>query len=152
MPTFIGLVLVRFIKASHSSRARIKLLEKDEATKEGRLITMLARLEKQMEDAVVDVMEEPGQVSDDSDPEAAISSKHIKRKKDPANKEKPELMPVQIKAAKHLNALPNLQKVLAYFPDVYNSHAVIISRDVKRFEFHRRGEGVIRHWADAFVL
>jgi hypothetical protein len=152
VPTFIGLVLVRFIKASHSSRARIKLLEKDEATKEGRLITMLARLEKQMEDAVVEVMEEPGQASDNLDPEAGMPSKRTKRSKEPADKEKPELLPEQIKAAKHLNALPNLQKVRAYFPDVYNSHAVIISRDVKRFEFHRRGHGVIRHWADGFVL
>jgi len=51
-----------------------------------------------------------------------------------------------------LNALPQLKKELVYIPDVRNSHAPIIVRDVQNFEFHKIGEGVLRHWADAFVM
>ena len=51
-----------------------------------------------------------------------------------------------------LNALPQLKKELAYIPNVRNSHAIIIARDIKNFEFHKMGEGVLRHWADAFVM
>jgi len=55
------------------------------------------------------------------------------------------------KIVKWLNLLP-IKKEIAYFPGVRNSHAVIVCRDVTRFEFHRRGEGVLRHWANCFIL
>jgi len=62
------------------------------------------------------------------------------------------LTPLQIKIAGWLNGLPGLKKELAYISGVRNSHAVIVCRDVKRFPGHKQGEGVIRHWADQFVL
>ncbi|KAI0295366.1 putative serine esterase-domain-containing protein [Multifurca ochricompacta] len=51
-----------------------------------------------------------------------------------------------------LNALPQLKKELAYITDVRNSHGAIVARDVKNFGFHKIGEGVLRHWANAFVM
>jgi len=45
-----------------------------------------------------------------------------------------------------LNALDPV-KYLAWFPDVPNSHAVIIVRDPHRIAFHERGRGILRHWA-----
>jgi hypothetical protein len=51
-----------------------------------------------------------------------------------------------------LNALPQLTKHLAYYEHVRNSHAMIVCRDVKRFEFHKKGEGVVKVWAEGFVL
>ncbi|KAF8074750.1 DUF676-domain-containing protein [Lyophyllum atratum] len=75
-----------------------------------------------------------------------------RKKKVPAPaREQPILSPVQVKIAGWLNRLP-LHKQLAYFPDVRNAHAMIVCRDVKRFEAHRRGEGIVRHWATSFIL
>jgi hypothetical protein len=64
----------------------------------------------------------------------------------------PVLTDVQRRIARSLNALPRLQKQLAYIHPMRNAHATIVSRDVKNFAFHRDGEGVIRHWADHFIL
>ena len=62
------------------------------------------------------------------------------------------LSDVQKKIVAWLNTLPGLKKELAFIHPVRNAHAVIISRDVKRFPSHRQGEGVIRHWADHFII
>ncbi|KAH9940836.1 DUF676-domain-containing protein [Epithele typhae] len=45
-----------------------------------------------------------------------------------------------------------LKKELAWFPNVMNAHAVIISRDVKRFPVHKEGESVLQHWADHWII
>ncbi|KAJ7577096.1 DUF676-domain-containing protein [Mycena floridula] len=50
-----------------------------------------------------------------------------------------------------LNELPNVRKYLVYRPRVRNSHAMIICLD-PRFQNHRKGQGVLRHWADNFLL
>lgn len=63
-------------------------------------------------------------------------------------KEHPILSEHQYQIAAWLNTLPHLKKETAFFPDLRNAHAMIISRDVKRFPSHRRGENVIRHWAE----
>ncbi|KAH6915953.1 lipid particle protein [Coprinopsis sp. MPI-PUGE-AT-0042] len=63
-------------------------------------------------------------------------------------KEHPILNEHQHQIAAWLNTLPHLKKEIAFFPDIRNAHAMIISRDVKRFPSHRRGENVIRHWAE----
>jgi hypothetical protein len=49
-----------------------------------------------------------------------------------------------------LNRLP-LKKECAYFPSARNSHTVIICRDVKNFEAHRAGKGVVRQYWAKFV-
>ncbi|RSH84249.1 uncharacterized protein EHS24_005761 [Apiotrichum porosum] len=52
----------------------------------------------------------------------------------------------QLRMAYYLNQLQPI-KHLAWFPDVANSHAVIIVRDPGRFPVHERGRGVLKHWA-----
>lgn len=65
---------------------------------------------------------------------------------------RPRLTPLQVRIAKNLNSIPHLEKKLAYIDGVVNSHPVIVTRDVKRFDFHKRGRGVVQNWADSFVL
>ena len=59
------------------------------------------------------------------------------------------ITPAQSRMVAALNGLPQLKKERAYMPDVRNAHAAIIVCDVKS---HKIGEGVLRHWADAFVM
>ncbi|KAJ7668317.1 putative serine esterase-domain-containing protein [Mycena rosella] len=138
IPVFFSLVFVRLSLAARSSRARIKLLENDPSNTQ-KLIHIFAQLEKQVENAVVDLIEDDSIAAPLPDPERAATKAH------------PILTPTQRRIAASLNRLP-IKKERAYFPDVVNSHAMIICRDVKNFESHRTGEGVVRHWADAFVL
>ena len=195
---------MRLTMSAHKSRRRIKLLEADPSkiSSGETLMQVVARLEKDVEDAVADMMENPeGEESDGGGPEVsdnesarvgdgvlqAIDFKSLqvsddtlaqangvlldkesgqpqKRKwcthkrskssthtKSSTPKSAPRIAPLQRKMAANLNALP-IQKERAFIENVRNSHAVIISRDVKNFEWHRRGEGVIRHWADSFEL
>ena len=176
IPTFFTIVIVRLSLSQRSSRARIKLLESEEGSSGSRLISIVARLEKGMEDAVVELLDRPGTgpasppatsgittpaTSDSSmSPPpmtaAVVASQENAPSHGPAaSKEKskqPQLTSNQLIIASHLNSLPQLKKFYAFIDGVRNSHAVIVSRDVKSFAFHRRGEGVIRHWADNFVL
>ena len=68
------------------------------------------------------------------------------------SKRVPRITPAQRRMVAALNALPQLKKERAFITDVRNSHGTIIARDIKNFEFHKIGEGVLRHWADAFIL
>ncbi|KAJ7907692.1 DUF676-domain-containing protein [Mycena leptocephala] len=116
VPVFISLNIIRLSLAARSSRARIRLLEKD-ASNSQKIAHILAQLEKQVENAVV-----PSQGQ-------------------------PILTPMQRSMARSLNRLP-LKKERTYFPTARNSHGLIICRNVKKFESHRLGEGVVRHWAN----
>jgi hypothetical protein len=64
----------------------------------------------------------------------------------------PKLTDAQRRMAESLNALPQLKKKLVFIDGVLNSHAVIIARDMQRFKSHERGLGVVREWANSFVL
>lgn len=64
----------------------------------------------------------------------------------------PQLTDRQRLMARALSALPRLTKHLVFLDPMRNSHATIIARDVKGFSFHKRGWGVLQHWADGFVL
>ncbi|KAL1734004.1 putative serine esterase-domain-containing protein [Schizophyllum commune] len=196
VPLFFSLVLMRLTMSAHKSRRRIKLLEADPSkiSSGETLMQVVARLEKDVEDAVADMMENPEGEESDASPEVSQdglvvdneaypaqasddtlaqangvlldkeSGQPQKRKwcshkrskssthtKSSTPKSAPRIAPLQRKMAANLNALP-IQKERAFIENVRNSHAVIISRDVKNFEWHRRGEGVIRHWADSFEL
>lgn len=135
-----SLALVRLSLASRSSRARIKQLEQ-EAQTAGRekLTDILAELEREVEEAVVDIV-------DNSDPSLPIY---------PPSEVSSSAHPIinlnHTKIVKWLNLIP-IKKEIAYFPSVRNSHAIIVCRDIKRFESHRMGEGVLRHWANSFIL
>ncbi|KAL1666364.1 putative serine esterase-domain-containing protein [Schizophyllum commune] len=180
VPLFFSLVLMRLTMSAHKSRRRIKLLEADPSkiSSGETLMQVVARLEKDVEDAVADMMENPeGEESDSGGPEASddtlaqangvlldkesgqpqkrkwCAKKHTRKPSSSTHTKSsaPRIAPLQRKMAANLNALP-IQKERAFIENVRNSHAVIISRDVKNFEWHRRGEGVIRHWADSFEL
>ncbi|KAJ7442260.1 DUF676-domain-containing protein [Mycena latifolia] len=141
IPTVLSLLIIRLSLAARSSRARIKLLEKD-ASNTQKLVHILAQLEKQVEHAVVDLIDDDA-AAPLPDPERAVTKS--------ARKEQPILTPTQRRIAASLNRLP-IKKERAYFPNASNSHAVIICRDVKNFEGHRAGLGIVRHWADHFIL
>ncbi|CAE6428701.1 unnamed protein product [Rhizoctonia solani] len=64
----------------------------------------------------------------------------------------PILSPAQLAMIESLNSIPQLRKVRAYFPYVRNAHSMIIVRDPKVFPMHEDGMGVVKHWADRFVL
>lgn len=136
----ISLIVINLSMATRSSRARIRLLESDESNK-GKLIHILADLEHDVESAVVDFIDNP-----DPTPSRSAFGKKVK-----LPSEQPILTPLQRKIAASLNKLP-IKKELAYIENVRNSHAVIVCRDVKRFEGHKVGEGVVRHWATSFIL
>lgn len=87
-----------------------------------------------------------------SDDEPVGETKGLcKRKRAAETETRPILSDLQLKIIDQLNTL-SLNKYAAYFPGVFSSHAVIISRDIKRFEFHAQGHGVLKHWADHFIL
>ncbi|KAJ7252775.1 DUF676-domain-containing protein [Mycena haematopus] len=149
IPVFVSLALVRLSLAARSSRARIRLLEND-ASNTQKLAHILAQLEKQVENAVVDLIDDDAHAGEPvADSESALLDKG--RHSSKPRQELPILTPTQRHIAAWLNRLP-LKKERAYFPNVRNSHAVIICRDVKNFEMHRQGESVVRHWADSFIL
>jgi len=136
-PSIITLALIRLSIASHYSRSRVKLLEAEDAsTSSQRLVHILGQLEREVEEMVVDIVD---------DPNTPLPSQEN-------TKTSPRLTALQRKMAAVLNALPQLKKERVYIPDVRNAHSVIIARDVKNYAFHRIGEGVLRHWADAFVM
>jgi len=93
-----------------------------------------------VDDVVADIIDGPGS-SDSSD--SSSSS---------ATQQQPVLRPSQHRMVVSLNALPKMKKHFAFIHPLTNAHGTIIARDVKQFEFHRRGEGVLRHLADHFEL
>ena len=145
IPVFISLAIFRLSRASRSSRARIKQLEQDaHAAGQEKLVDILAELELEVEEAVVDLI--------DNNPIPSSSSpSYPSSKKDSSSRPQPILTPNHTKIVNWLNLIP-IKKKLAYFPGIRNSHAVIVCRDVEHFEFHRQGEGILRHWANAFIL
>ncbi|TFY78157.1 hypothetical protein EWM64_g5855 [Hericium alpestre] len=59
LPTLVTLVVIRLSLAAHSSRGRIRLLEAEDTENAGeRLVHVFAGLERQMEEAVVDIIDE----------------------------------------------------------------------------------------------
>jgi hypothetical protein len=110
-----SLAVVRLSLAARSSRARIRLLESD-ASSTQKLAHILAQLEKQVENAVVDLIDDDTHAAGEpvADPERALSKK---RRSPP--QELPILTPTQHRIAAWLNRLP-LKKERAYFPEVLN--------------------------------
>jgi hypothetical protein len=147
------------------------LLEKDESFAE-RLIHAVAHAEKQLEDAMVNAMNREDDAANAAlassphtlpSPVSAEPVSHVPKAKGLFKKSDkgtgkaifeggPVLSPVQVRIIERLNRIPNLQKQLAFIWPSQNSHATIIARDVKKFDFHRLGHGVIQHWADHFKL
>ena len=164
-------MLTRLSLETSRSRKRIKLLEKDESATE-RLVHVFQHLEHRVEEAVIEIMEaehlapanspEPSEPfitspPPESDPlEESTSGGDIpfsmQASVSDSTTKQPMITPEQKQMIAALNALPQLKKYKAYFPNVRNTHALIICRDVKNFPHHRKGEGVLRHWVDHFTL
>jgi len=67
-------------------------------------------------------------------------------------REKSLLTEEQQKMVRSLNTIPNMKKYRAFFTEVRNSHAIIISRDPRRFEIHEKGAEILRHWSERFEV
>ena len=169
----LTLAVIRLSLDSHSSRGRIKLLESNESY-HGRLVNVVGGLEKHIEDAVADLVNDPGHPTSGSSapgtspfPSSSPSNsppdtgtavdkpqekKHTKKTREATESPKAQLSDLQRQMVVHLNALPNLKKELAFFDPTTNSHAVIVARDVKRYKYHEQGWGVLRHLADHFII
>lgn len=170
-------MLARISLQARSSRARIKLLDNAEESPRERLLHVFAHLEQRIEGTVLDMMDEtpPGAATpvEDGGPSPPSSSATVAATAEPKDGDavavgsdkpgtepskttssptQPQLTAAQLQMVSSLNRLPNLKKQLAFIDPIRNSHATIVCRDVANFEFHRRGEGVLRHWADHFVL
>ena len=160
MPLFIILVVTRLSLASRKSRGRIQLLEKDESYHK-RLVHIVGQLERQVEDVVADMVDNPGNVRPSS--ASTLASPADRSKSSEAKGDDTEaaltqappaiaLTPLQHKLVNWLNSIPQLKKELVWIDPARNSHAIIIARDLKRFSWHAVGEGVLRHWADHILI
>ncbi|KIK61741.1 hypothetical protein GYMLUDRAFT_42778 [Collybiopsis luxurians FD-317 M1] len=205
IPLLFIVVFVKFSRATSRSRKRIRLLEKSE-TGEKSLVSLVGarlkegvdyieRMEKRIEDAVADMVDDPRPVaisgsesestSGTSTPSASVSygtisssssagsnfststsATSVSSRSSPASKRTlaPSLTPLQRTICARLNSIPGLRKELAFIDSmdpidsttprrsIRNSHATIVSRDVKNYEFHRIGEGVLRCWAEGLIV
>jgi hypothetical protein len=173
LPIILVIVPTRFMLSSRSSHARVKLLTSDRESMTGRLITVWASLEKDVEDVVEAIVEENilptmGRSSNGS---VAAGGEAASTPTLPANpgltsivssespspsltapKSQPLLTPAHYSMMANLNALPNLTKHVAFINPVRNSHSIIICRSAATMTEHRRGEGVLRAWADGMKL
>lgn len=52
-----------------------------------------------------------------------------------------------------LDAIPQLERVIAWFPRAFNAHAVIIARNAKkpRWDWQAEGREVVQKWARRVV-
>lgn len=143
---------------------RLKALEVDESNKE-RLVHIIAELESNVGDVVLDVYDSQGTSSSPSPlplpGKDFADSTLIQQDSEIAGVDSDTeslptlavlLSPVQRRCIQNLNKIPQLRKERAFFEGVRNSHAMIVCRDVKNFKYHLEGEGVLRHWADHFEL
>ncbi|KAH9908811.1 putative serine esterase-domain-containing protein [Fomitopsis serialis] len=180
MPLFLTLVLTRLTLSMRASRRRLRLLEKEESSVD-RLMHVIAKLERNMEDTMADMLDGPAspepplaeESSYSSAPPKAIlatpegESSALENGERPAKAERVESVTVshpsgrpptvlmtdlQLRLVRMLNTLPHLKKEIAFIHPVQNAHGPIICRDPKRFPSHKLGEGVVRHWADHFIF
>ncbi|VDB94196.1 unnamed protein product [Peniophora sp. CBMAI 1063] len=158
IPSFIGFAIARLALSAKWSRARLRLLEKTDAP---RLLSIVAELEREIEGFVNDATEianqpstppTPSGTSDYPHPGPTDTEAHILVNDQGKLPGAPDFSPAQLRAHKHLNALPQLKKELVWIPEIRNTHAAVVARDVKNFPFHKIGQGVLRHWADSFIV
>lgn len=125
---------------------------------------IIGRLEREVEEAVVDMFDGAdagagaggdthASTPSSSAPTLAVATSDSPKSEAEAPRE-PGLVlnETQRKLVTWLNTLPGLKKELAFIDPVRNAHGTIIARDVKRFPSHKIGEGVLRHWADHFII
>lgn len=169
MPLLAGLLFYRFSKSSKLSRARIRAIEGSESYQQ-RLIHMFSDLENRMENAIAGVVHDvaeigintpasrtaqPGPVGGKIEPKANGNADNTADITPPLTSQAQQgsfLTNEQKEMVRLLNTIPNMKKHRVFFTEVRNSHAIIISRDPRRFEIHEKGVEVLKHWADRFEL
>ncbi|OCH96230.1 DUF676-domain-containing protein [Obba rivulosa] len=167
LPLGITLVLTRLALASRASRARVRLLEEDE-TYTQRLAHIIGQLERDIEDKIADIIEEPSAALQPASVATSRPESPAPLVVDPTSPSASTLVPFpeKVEKAPHpvlltdlqrniitwLNTLPGLKKELAFIHPVRNAHGPLICRDVRGFAAHKVGEGVLRHWADHFIM
>jgi len=169
IPMFATLLIYRLSKSLKLSRIRIKTIEGSESYQQ-RLIHVFSELENRVGNAMLDVAHDAAEigvntpVSQEEQRNATAANNHLETA-DSVNRTgnaKPPLTSQvrgesllteeQQEMVRSLNAIPNLKKYRAFFTEVRNSHAIIISRDPHRFEVHEKGVEILRHWAERFEL
>lgn len=71
----------------------------------------------------------------------------------PANSSQPIISPLQQEMVRGFDELPQLERITAWFPGVFNAHAVIIARNARNPRWAWQGEGreVMQTWARKVV-
>ncbi|BEJ12904.1 hypothetical protein CspHIS471_0300780 [Cutaneotrichosporon sp. HIS471] len=66
-----------------------------------------------------------------------------------ANPSQPLITPLQQEIVRAFNDLPQLERIVAWFPGAFNAHAVIIARNARnpRWAFQGEGREVVQKWA-----
>jgi hypothetical protein len=173
LPIILLIVSTRFMLSSRSSHARVKLLASDQKSMTRRLIAVWAQLEKDMEDVVEEnILPAMGRVpnsnftgSDEAASTASTSTltgslestSHVHPQGSSlppptTRKSQPLVTPAQHRMIANLNSLPNLTKHVAFIDPVRNSHSIIVCRSAATMMEHRKGEGVLRAWANGMKL
>ncbi|KAF8311489.1 DUF676-domain-containing protein [Clavulina sp. PMI_390] len=153
MPVFMGVALTKLGMDSRASGKRTKVLEMEN--------------EDDVEEAEVGKMVGASSATSLPSTRSSGSPEPSSSKSAPtptttpaanACKATPQLSAAQVKMAANLNSLPHLKKKLVYIisnplnETAAHAHAVVVARDLTRFETHRAGLGVLRCWRDEFVL
>lgn len=111
------------------------------------------RLNQELDEAVMDMVgANDGATHSSDDEELPTTTAAAAQAKKDADKSQPILTPAQKRMIENLNSIPHLKKNLLFFDQIANSHGTIVCRDLKKFEFHKRGLGGLQHWADHFEL
>ncbi|GMK57805.1 hypothetical protein CspeluHIS016_0406390 [Cutaneotrichosporon spelunceum] len=71
----------------------------------------------------------------------------------PTNPSQPLITPLQQDIIRAFNGLPQLERIVAWFPGAFNAHAVIIARNAHnpRWAFQSEGRDVVQKWARKVV-
>ncbi|KAF9516004.1 hypothetical protein BS47DRAFT_711231 [Hydnum rufescens UP504] len=135
-PIFVVFIFIRFLIGTTTSYARVKILEADQSK-----IQSLHTLFREGQEDVghgIHPDDQPAP-SSGSRPQGLKSST-------------PYLTPVQLQMANSLNSIPHLNKKFAFIDGVRNSHVTIVAPKGWISSSPERGMGVVRHWAEYFVL
>lgn len=173
IPVVIMLVISNFTWNSFKSCKRIRILEAREPNNRSAIIQFVSNLGYRVEDAVVGRMEDETAQNQLADPEKNPTTTSVLPAPSPGSRPRrqsvsyapiapspnlvpssvqPALTPLQLRVIENLNQLPGLHKAFVWLDGLMNTHAAIICRDVHQFEFHRRGEGVLRYLAHGFEM
>lgn len=174
-PVVIGTLLTRFSLEDRASRKRIKCLEKggsEDAERRSQL-KILEQMEEELDEVVtslvgVDRKESllaahppsppasspapPSTSSSAASSTTSLPNSSTSPSADDCKNAQPALTPAQRRMISNLNAIPHLEKRVAMCDTGVYNHGTIVCRQPKRLPLHARGAGIVKHWADFWVL